>query len=313
LKISVRAGAFGAPPGREYLCGMAEISGASWEDIEGVYELLDARSRAAFGVSELRFEHLRDRWKLPAFAVGLDNWVARENGRVVGYAAVDAAQELDHAAKDAAIGDVLLAHAEDRARERGFETLATTVVPGDEPLHALVDRAGFARDREVLRMWRRLNGELPEPRWPSGIRVRAYEAADAERVHAFLDEAYAGWDRDHVVLPHDEWVAFMTGHDDFDPAFWFLAERDGELVACALHWKPLQERGWVKDLVVRIDERGAGLGKALLQHGFRAYSRCGTARVGLKVDASNPTGAPQLYERVGFVTDHRYEIWLKRL
>ena len=29
----------------------------------------------------------------------------------------------------------------------------------------------------------------------------------------------------------------MTDHDEFDPAMWFLAERDGELVACALHWK----------------------------------------------------------------------------
>ena len=292
---------------------MGEIRGATWEDLEGVHELLDARSRAAFGISELRFEHLRDRWKLPAFSVGLDNWVARENGRIVGYAAVDAARELEHAAKDAGTGDALLVQAEERARERRFDTLTTTVVPEDEPLHALVDRAGFTRDREVLRMWRRLDGDLPEPRWPSGVSVRAYGAADSERVHAFLDEAYAGWDREYVVLPHGEWVAFMTDHDEFDPAFWFLAERDGELVACALHWKPSQASGWVKDLVVRSNERGSGLGKALLRHGFLEYARCGTARVGLKVDASNPTGAPQLYERVGFVTDRRYEIWLKRL
>ena len=197
---------------------MGEIRGATWDDLEDVYELLDARSRAAFGISELRFEHLRDRWQLPAFAVGLDNWVARENGRIVGYAAVDAAQELEHAAKDAATGDALLARAEERARERGFDTLTTTVVPEDEPLQSLVGRAGFSRDREVLRMWRRLDGDLPEPRWPSGVSVRAYEAADSERVHAFLDEAYAGWDREYVLLPHDEWVAFMTGHDEFDPA-----------------------------------------------------------------------------------------------
>ena len=35
--------------------------------------------------------------------------------------------------------------------------------------------------------------------------------------------------------------------------------------------------------------------------------------VGLKVDADNPTGAPQLYERVGFVIDRRYTIWSKAL
>jgi GNAT superfamily N-acetyltransferase len=105
----------------------------------------------------------------------------------------------------------------------------------------------------------------------------------------------------------------MTRHDDFDPALWFLVERDGELLACALHWKENQRRGWVKDIVVRESERGAGLGKALLQHAFRAYADRGVERVGLKVDSTNSTGAPQLYERMGFVTDQRLGIWQKRL
>jgi mycothiol synthase len=60
-------------------------------------------------------------------------------------------------------------------------------------------------------------------------------------------------------------------------------------------------------------ERGAGLGRALLQHAFQAYEARGATHVGLKVDAANPTGALQLYERTGFVTDQRYGIWLKRL
>ena len=95
---------------------------------------------------------------------------------------------------------------------------------------------------------------------------------------------------------------------------WFLVERDGELVACALHWRAHEGRGWVKDIVVRESERGRGLGKALLNHAFRSVRG---ARVpiasGLKVDSTNPTGAPQLYERLGFVTDQRYAIWTKRL
>jgi mycothiol synthase len=64
---------------------------------------------------------------------------------------------------------------------------------------------------------------------------------------------------------------------------------------------------------VRESERGRGLGKALLHHGFAEYARRGVERVGLKVDAGNPTGAPQLYERVGFVIDRRYGTWVKRL
>jgi ribosomal protein S18 acetylase RimI-like enzyme len=69
----------------------------------------------------------------------------------------------------------------------------------------------------------------------------------------------------------------------------------------------------VKDLVVRADQRGTGLGQALLHHGFRANAEHGAGRVGLKVDSTNPTGAVQLYERTGFETDRRYAIWVKQL
>jgi ribosomal protein S18 acetylase RimI-like enzyme len=186
-------------------------------------------------------------------------------------------------------------------------------VPEDAPLYGAVQRNGYTLEREVLRMWRPLSGELPAPVWPKGLTVRSYTDVDAERVHALLDEEYTGWDASYVGRSHAGWLTFMTEHEDFDPSMWFLVERDGELVACALHWKEHQGRGWVKDIVVRPSERGQGLATALLQHGFRAYEERGADRVGLKVDSTNPTGAPQLYERLGFVTDQRLGIWEKRL
>jgi ribosomal protein S18 acetylase RimI-like enzyme len=155
-------------------------------------------------------------------------------------------------------------------------------------------------------MWRVLEGDLPEPDWPGGVTVRTYEAADAGAVKALLDEAYRTWDDEYVARTQDEWERWMTQHDEFDPELWFLVERGGDLVACALHWKETERRGWVKDLAVRESDRGQGLGKALLQHGFRAYARRGVRRVGLKVESRNPTGALQLYERVGFVVDRTF-------
>jgi mycothiol synthase len=282
---------------------------ATAADFDAVFELLDARSRAAFGVSELQRAHLRDAWARP----GTDRIVAEVDGAVVGYAELDEAHDVAHAARDPELGDALLARIEERARERGFDRIEVTVVPDDEPLYALVQRNGFTLDRETLRMWRPLNGDLPEPRWPDDVTVRTYGDADAHAVHALLDQEYAGWDKAYVARSHDGWLAFMTRHDDFDPAMWFLAERDGDLVACALHWKEHQRRGWVKDIVVREADRGRGIAKALLYEGFRAYASRGADRVGLKVDSTNPTGALQLYEQVGFVTDRRYGIWTKPL
>ena len=292
-----------------YRWRVAEIRSATWDDFDAVFELLDARSRAAFGISQQKPEFVRQRWELP----GSSTWVAVEDEAVTGYAELDETQQLVHAAVDPAVGDVLLGRVEQEARERGFGHVAATAVPEDEPLYALLQRNGYALDREILRMWRMLDGALPEPVWADGVAVRPYADADGERVHALLDEAYAGWDIDYVARSHEGWLSFMTGDSEFDPAMWFLAERDGELVACVLHWKEQQGRGWVKDLVVRESERGRGLGTALLHHGFHAYAARGADRVGLKVDATNPTGAPQLYERLGFVIDQRLGIWTKRL
>jgi mycothiol synthase len=285
------------------------IRPATEADFDAVFELLAARSRAAFGISEMERSHLREAWALQA----TDRFVAVVGGAVAGYAELDEAHDVVHAARDADVGDALLGRLEERARERGFGRLDVTVVPEDEPLFSLVRRNGFELERETLRMWRPLDGDLPTPTWPDGVAVRTYTDADGERVHTLLDEQYAGWDRSYVSRSHDGWLAFMTQHDEFDPAMWFLAERDGDLVGCALHWKEHQRRGWVKDIVVRESERGRGLGKALLHEGFRAYAARGVDRVGLKVDSSNPTGALRLYESVGFVTDRRYGIWTKQL
>jgi mycothiol synthase len=286
-----------------------QIRTATPDDVDAIFDLLAARSRAAFGSSEVQRAFVaRD------FAVaGTDSWVAVEKDSVVGHATLNSGHELAHAARDAAVGDALLERVEARAREREMETLSVTVVPEDQPLSQLVERGGFTHDRDILRMWRALGADLPEPQWPAGVTVRSYEAADGKRVHDLLDATYAAWDAGYVPRPHADWLAAMSGDPEFDAAFWFLVERDGDLVACALHWGPHQRRGWVKDIVVSEAERGRGIAKAMLHHGFRAYRARDVVQVGLKVDSTNPTGAPQLYERVGFVTDRRYGIWTKQL
>jgi mycothiol synthase len=289
---------------------VADIRTAQPADLDGIFDLLSTRSRAAFGISEILRDHVAHALNRTN---GTDRWVALDDTEIVGYAALDSSQDLVHAAVDPAVGDALLARAEVRARERGFDHIAVTTVAEDKPLSSLVARHGFVRDRGVLRMWRTLDGELPEARWPAGVSVRSYDDADSVRVHALLDAGYASWDTAHVALPHDEWLAFMTGHEEFDPDLWFLVERDGELIACALHWKEQQGSGWVKDIVVAENERGNGLGKALLHTALNAYAARGAKRVGLKVDSTNPSGALQLYARVGFVTDRRYGIWARAL
>jgi mycothiol synthase len=127
-----------------------------------------------------------------------------------------------------------------------------------------------------------------------------------------LDDGYA-WDAHYTPQSYEDWRDFMTGHDEFDPSLWFLVERAGMLVACALHWKEHDRRGWLKDIAVHESLRGAGIGRSLIRHGLLAYAQRGVERVGLKVDEANPTGAARLYAREGFVIDQHLEIWRKAL
>ena len=137
---------------------MADIRTARPDDLDGVFDLLSTRSRAAFGISEIVRDHVSEALSRTN---GTDRWVALERPRIVGYASLDSSQDLVHAAVDPGVADALLAQAETRARERRFDHVAVTAVPEDRPLSSLVERHQFAHDRDVLRMWRSLDEAVP--------------------------------------------------------------------------------------------------------------------------------------------------------
>jgi GNAT superfamily N-acetyltransferase len=243
--------------------------------------------------------YVRSDWKVPSFDLRRDAWIAEDGGRAVGYAAVTAGERLAHVAADPGVADALLAAAVARARERGFGRLR---IGGES---GLVRRPPFELETETLAMQRPLSEPIPVPEWPPGIAVRTFEPADGAAVHRLLDDAYRAWDSRYVPIAHDDWLRWMTGDIDFDPTVWWLAERDGDLVGCALHWRS----GWLKDLAARSSERGRGLGAALVLTGLAEFARRGTERVGLKVDAANPTAAVSLYERLGFAVERWETTW----
>jgi ribosomal protein S18 acetylase RimI-like enzyme len=285
-----------------------EIRDARVDDAEQVFELLEARSRVVFGTSEMS----RPLVLAEIHRSVEDRFVAEENGRVVGYAHVRPTHDVVVATDDAQTADTLLAQVEERARIRGIAAIEATMVAADAPFHALVQRAGFVHERVILRMWRTLDEEVTAPAWLAGVTVRTYDDRDGPKVKALLDDAY-GWDAHYAPQSYDAWRSFMTAHDEFDPSLWFVVERDGRIVACALHWKEHDRRGWLKDIAVHESMRGAGIGKSLVRYGLLAYAQRGVERVGLKVDEANPTGAPGLYAREGFVIDQHLEIWRKAL
>jgi mycothiol synthase len=95
--------------------------------------------------------------------------------------------------------------------------------------------------------------------------------------------------------------------DWFDPAGFFLAERDGGLIG--FHWTKVHPgsptrppSGEIYVLGVDPAAHGSGLGGALSRIGLRHLAALGLHTVVLHVDGSN-AAAVRVYRRLGFTTE----------
>ncbi len=187
----------------------------------------------------------------------------------------------------------------------------TNAVNGaNRPARALLEGQGYAAARHFWRMVIDLDAPPAPVAWPEGITVRPCASeADERAVFFATDEAF----HDHwgyVPETYEEWRPRQK--DASDTSLWFLAEADGEPAAAALCTYFL-DMGWVRRIGVRRPWRRRGLGEALLRHAFGEFYRRGTTRIGLGVDASNPTGATRLYEKAGMHVVHEYALYQKEL
>ena len=146
-----------------------------------------------------------------------------------------------------------------------------------------------------IRLTRDLREPFPDPIWPAGIVVRTLTPADAPRVHALMELCYENGFGG--VPDYETWWATTRHDDEYDPTLCLVAAADGERpVGFALVWNS----AFIKDLVVRPDWQGRGLGSALLSETFATLKGRGFESVALKVNAENHK-ARSLYARMGFV------------
>jgi mycothiol synthase len=275
---------------------------ATVDDAPAINELVVAADTAVQGHSDSTALELVEWWRLTDLAA--NSWVVEEDS-LAAYAVVvpwGESAETDgfvHPAKTGlGLGSWLLRQGEERVRELGFATALTWCLAPDTGARALFEPSGYREVRRYYRMYVEHEAEPPAPEWPEGFRVSIFEPDDARAFYAALDEAFAEeWN--FVSTPFEEWAARRIDVPGFDPTQWFVV-REGDEVVAVLRGDP--ERGgaaWVGALGVRRQWRKRGIGLALLRHAFAEFYRRGQPRVGLGVDAQNPTGATRLYERAG--------------
>lgn len=265
-------------------------------EIAGALALAEAAEKAD-GVGPLS-EHA-----LLALRGGRSGLAISEDDVIVAYAHVDPATEDGPAAGD------LVVHPGHRRRGHGRALLRALRDEAAGPLRvwahgdlraaaALADAEGMSRVRALFQMRRPASDPLPDVRVAEGVSIRAFEPGRDERAwlevnaRAFADHPEQGaWTLDDVREREAE--------DWFDPAGFFLAERDGRLAG--FHWTKVHPGGVGEVYVVGVDPdaQGLGLGRTLTLRGLHHLRDAGLDQIMLYVDESN-VAAVRLYESLGF-------------
>ena len=138
--------------------------------------------------------------------------------------------------------------------------------------------------------------------------IAACDESDFGEADTTTDDLLAEWLRSGFDLPSNASLLIAADNSlagytdlkrtDFDPALMFVVGHEEEIAGVAACFD-YPNYGWVRQLAVKNEYRGMGLGFSLLRHAFSEFFRCGKPYVGLVVDSQNPTGAPQLYLRAG--------------
>lgn len=274
---------------------------ATDEDAEAVVALVGALDVALLGSTDFSLADLRDEWRRDE----QEPFVVEEGGAIVGYATID--QSPDHGMVDGyvhpgqfgrGVGSFIITELVPRLAERGATRIQNATLVADTRAHELLRAHGFEEIRRFWQMRTELESEPPEPRWPEGVTVTAFDPADAEAFHAAYEAAFADhWQHQPETL--ETWRKEHVERDDFAPELWTVVRSSGEIVAGTICLPERMGAAWISRLFTRRDWRRQGVGDALLKDAFGKFWRSGKRTVGLGVDAQSDTGANRLYERAG--------------
>ncbi len=254
-----------------------------------------------------------DGW-LQTVALETNTWLIEEDDELVAGAFAQVHGDRGNCAgavrpqeRGRGLGGRLVDLLEERIREEGAARIHNNALAADSAATALLESRGYTEARRFWEMAIDFGGAVPEP----AVAAEAFREDDARAFHAALEEAFAEhWG--HEPESFEDWWARQRGRVTFDPSVWFVI-RDRDEIAAVCRNDTFEARGHIGALGVRPAWRGRGYGRALLLHSFREFQRRGLPRATLGVDATNETGATQLYESVGMHVEMELIVWEKAL
>jgi ribosomal protein S18 acetylase RimI-like enzyme len=186
----------------------------------------------------------------------------------------------------------------------------TEVLSRDEASIAAVEAAGWTYSKSTFDLLTDVTPELKiaEPVWPAGVALRDFDVADAAAIHSliYVDAAWAEVPG-HPERGFDEWRrVFVTQHTI--PSQQVVACRGERIVGVAMGRTWDDGTGWISQLATAKDERGRGIGRAMLLEALRRRVAAGATSLGLSVQAAN-RAALQMYLAAGLKIDREFRTY----
>ena len=281
---------------------------ATEADLDAVVALIEAAQRDVMGDTEDVREYVEWIWHVPHVDLGRDTLLVSDGSEVVGYGEafwdpaspgpmyVGGAVRPSHRTRG--IGTAILERNRELVRERGAPGLRHPgVYVGDLTARAFLEANGFAHVRNFYTMALALPSDRPAV-LPEGIEIRPFRTGIDEHT---LYENHEATFADHWGFVPESYATFVGewyGSSDWVPELAYLAWAGDEVVghAAALEFAT---RGYIGSLGVLREWRGRGIAQALLHRTFADLAARRHPEVTLGVDASSPTGAVALYEKLG--------------
>jgi mycothiol synthase len=300
---------------------------ADWDAIAG---LVNA-ARHADGVDEVRtgVDLAAEYADSESFQLTRDMLLAEADGRLVGSAmgyrvvregalVAETSGDVHPSVRRRGLGSALYR----ATRERLVAECAADPRPGPRELRSyaleveaaklgLLDAFGYVPVRYGFEMVRPLTGPLPEHPLPVGLEMREVTEDQYRTIFDADNEAFEDhWG--HRAPEEADFQARFLGPEQ-EPAMWCVAWDGDQVAGVVMNAIYASEnealgirRGWLEHVSVRRPWRGAGVAKALCAASFRVLRDRGMTEAWLGVDGSNPTGAVQLYETLGFGVRRRW-------
>ncbi|HEU5112263.1 MAG TPA: GNAT family N-acetyltransferase [Acidimicrobiia bacterium] len=248
-------------------------------------------------------------WQRPSYDVGASTIGIFDDDRLIAYAELSGGDRGDAAVdptyRGRGIGTFLANWMQGQARARGLQVIGMPVPRGSSG-DRLLERLGY-RIRWTSWALALPEGQVIEaPPLPPGYTIRTAELADHRAVWTVIEDAFLEWSvRDRQSF--EDFSAQVLHRPGFEP--WNLrvvTDGIGDVVGAVLILLA-DEVGFVERIAVRKDQRGMGLGQALLADAFARAREHGATRSELSTDSR--TGALGLYERVGMEVT---SVWVNR-